>query len=93
MQHGQIQQRKPPPAAPSSSGRPDAEVQRSPSDDTSEASTSGKDSSSEGNGAIALDTNPAIQVAPLDTVAKLIDAERENSARLMSMWHAFKMFP
>ncbi|KAK9906613.1 hypothetical protein WJX75_004949 [Coccomyxa subellipsoidea] len=39
-----------------------SQVQRSPSDDISEASTSGKDSSSEGNGAIALESNPVSQV-------------------------------
>lgn len=59
MQSGQIQHRKSPLAAPSSSGRPDAEVQRSSLDDTSEASTSGK---SDGIGDIALDSNPVSQV-------------------------------
>lgn len=66
-QSGQIQHRKSPhAAAPSSSGRPDPEVQRSSLDDTSEASTSGNDSV----GAISLDSNPVSQVVEVVSASR-----------------------
>jgi hypothetical protein len=56
------QHRSKPHSAPPASSKSEAEFQRSLSEEFSEASTSGINDEADGNGAIAIDTNPVSQV-------------------------------